>query len=113
LDKVGALKFVDWGAPASSLAAGEVLDSPDPEAVAGRLGEIVDVDDVGGCNDLLTSAEETKRDDDGDLGIFAGCEVTLSTTAFPSAGLSSFAKVGARMGGRDNNSLYSASLKPI
>lgn len=40
--------------------------------MAGRLGENVDIDDVGGCSDLLTSAEETKRDDDEDLGIFSG-----------------------------------------
>lgn len=55
--------------------------------MAGRLGENIDVDDVRGCNDLLISAEET-MDDDMDLGIFAGCEVTLSTTACLFAGLS-------------------------
>jgi len=68
---------------------------------------------VGGCSDLLTSVEETKRDNDEDLGIFAGREVTLSTTACPSADLSSFAEVGVGIGGRDNISLYSVSLKPI
>jgi len=40
--------------------------------VAGRLRENVDVDDVGGYSNLLTSVEETKRDDDEDLGIFSG-----------------------------------------
>lgn len=53
-----------------------------------------------------------KEDDGGKLGISAACE-TIPNVVCPSTAPSLSAGVGVGMGGRDNNSLYKFSLKPI